>query len=782
MAYAQTTTYKEKDAIVIAPEQGTPDLTGLWYHINERQVALANSEFQRLQMAYPSWQVPADVQTELDRINGRLTTQQIAEPVLETPTVMAIEEALNTQQEASPERVMLEHFAQLSRQEKKAMDNDVFATLIGSGQTLHRADFYLLLGWAALDRGQLDIAQQQFERAMAVAKEKEDTQSAEQGVKSLYRIKTQQALNSHDMSLLQTLLNDSHVDVVLSVIEGAAWQQYKGQNYNGAYELFTLIENQEGQYLSLWSQGRRQQASDLACQINNQVFIQRCAESFAQQQFDFYREHEYKKSVHAAVQLQQVRPLSMDEQSLLGWAASKDGQSHIATAAFATVLHHSPNDEVIAKELIRLNEHNTDALEQLSGRFDVIHSILRANVAESTWWRKQFLLAYLNGDTRVTDAQTRDSFSVTYGVTTRSRSGEQGLGNFDVLTQTIGISDIYHNWQWHVGLDVVQFYAGEVQQNAWFADGQLSTPFNGITGFEDQNLRGELSYQAEDWNFYANVNYGMFDQPVDANLTGQLSASWFLPKVTLAASVIRKAKEDSMLSQTGTYNANHEQPWGYVMEDQVKLFAAYGLANNLSLSGTLQLSRLTGEGVKENNGFSLRADLAYNLAEWVSPMLDYWRVGPFVSYTAYSHNLSGFTYGNGGYFSPDYFVSAGAYTELLTLETHRWQVKLKGALGVTGLEEQDDPRFPLSTPEQLSGDNPSLGYNQSTGVSGNLMAEGQYRLTKNWIIAGYVGKAFAVEYQAFEAGIQIRWRGGKGNGVLSDELLLSSPRLSGFAL
>ena len=36
------------------------------------------------------------------------------------------------------------------------------------------------------------------------------------------------------------------------------------------------------------------------------------------------------------------------------------------------------------------------------------------------------------------------------------------------------------------------------------------------------------------------------------------------------------------------------------------------------------------------------------------------------------------------------------------------------------------------------------------------MAEGQYRINHNWIVAGYMEKA--VEYQAFEAGIQIRWQ------------------------
>ena len=64
------------------------------------------------------------------------------------------------------------------------------------------------------------------------------------------------------------------------------------------------------------------------------------------------------------------------------------------------------------------------------------------------------------------------------------------------------------------------------------------------------------------------------------------------------------------------------------------------------------------------------------------------------------------------------------------------------------------------------------------GVALEIIINGVVGIT----LAGYIGKAFAVEYQAFEAGIQIRWREGRGTGVTSDELLLSSPRLSGFAL
>jgi len=174
--------------------------------------------------------------------------------------------------------------------------------------------------------------------------------------------------------------------------------------------------------------------------------------------------------------------------------------------------------------------------------------------------------------------------------------------------------------------------------------------------------------------------------------------------------------------------------------------------------------------------------VSYDIATMISPMLDYWRVGPFLSYTSYDKNLSGFTVGNGGYFSPSQFVSIGGYSELLTLEALNWQVKLRSSLALSRVEQDDDLRFPIGGAFPTADENATLGESSDTGLSGNFMAEGQYRINHNWIVAGYIGKAFAVEYQAFEAGIQIRWREGRGAGVTSDELLLSSPRLSGFAL
>ena len=46
-AFGQTkTTYKEKDLGLLPAPNAQPDLTGLWYHINEKQIKQANDEYR----------------------------------------------------------------------------------------------------------------------------------------------------------------------------------------------------------------------------------------------------------------------------------------------------------------------------------------------------------------------------------------------------------------------------------------------------------------------------------------------------------------------------------------------------------------------------------------------------------------------------------------------------------------------------------------------------------------------------------------------------------------
>ena len=782
-AYGQAkTTYKEKDLGILPAQQDQPDLTGLWYHINERQIQQANEEFTRLKARYPTWQVPQEVETELNRINGRL--KGTIKPVVSAPRESL--QALKKQPDKPASKALpLEQFAQLTPKARANTSKQKVETLIALSNQLKRTDFYLLMGWTAIDKGMLEMATQQFSQAQQSAVRDIDKQSAQQGLNSVTGIKLQQALSLRDTTTLEQFLKSDNSGYVKEVLLGAAWQQYDLKNYDFADALFSLVNDNEGRYLSLSAQSSdtaKQSAFDLACSVNTEVFIRRCADGLASRQAQFYDTRRYKQSIESGEALARLRPLSVDEQALIGWAAKEIQDTTTATAAFERVLAKTPTDAVIANELVTINQDDEATLNRLALRYSAVKSILQERTTRNAWPRKQFWLAYQNRDARGVTAQTKDGLSAVYGINTRSRSGSEGLGNFDVLSQYIGIGSGYENWLWQVSLDYKQFYSGSPQVGDWFGNDQLSGAFSGISGFEDKGLRAEAHYQAPDFNFYANLEYAMFDQPVGAKVTGQISATKFLTSTTVAATLFRKAKEDSLLSQTGTFNADHAKPWGYVIESGIRGLVAHAVADNWSVAGTAQVSRLEGEQVADNSALSLRGDVSYDIATMISPMLDYWRVGPFLSYTSYDKNLSGFTVGNGGYFSPSQFVSIGGYSELLTLEALNWQVKLRSSLALSRVEQDDDLRFPIGGAFPTADENATLGESSDTGLSGNFMAEGQYRINHNWIVAGYIGKAFAVEYQAFEAGIQIRWREGRGAGVTSDELLLSSPRLSGFAL
>jgi tetratricopeptide (TPR) repeat protein len=788
-AVGQTkTTYKEKDLGLLPSQQVQPDLTGLWYHINERQVKQANDEFGRLKALYPGWQVPKEVETELNRLNGRLKDTlkpAPAKPPVSDEPKRASQERESTLLKASPKVPALEEFAQLTPKARANASEQQVRRLVELSNQLKRTDFYLLMGWTAIDKGMLNIATQQFSMALETAVRDIDKQSAQQGLDSVTGIRLQQALALRDFEALETFLELDNSNYVKDVLIGEAWQQYDAKNYTFSEALFHLVDDDEGKYLALIAQeteSAKQDAFALACSINTDVFIRRCADALATRQAQFYDSMRYKQSIEAGEALSQLRRLSLDEQALIGWAAKEIQDTTTATAAFERVLSKTPNDSVIANELVSLNQSDDTTLNRLALKYSEVKRILQERTSRNAWPRKQFWLAYQNDDPREVLSQTKDGLSAVYGTNTRNRSGGEGLGNFDVLSQYVGIGSAYYNWLWQVSLDYKQFYSGRPQVGDWFGSDQLSGEFSGISGFEDTALRAEAFYQAPDFNFYANLEYAMFDQPVGTKVTGQISATKFLTSTTVAATLFRKAKEDSLLSQTGTFNANHAKPWGYVIESGMRGLVAHAVADKWSVAGTAQVSRLEGEQVADNSAFSLRGDVSYDIATMISPKLDYWRVGPFLSYTSYDKNLSGFTVGNGGYFSPSQFISIGGYSELLTLEALNWQIKLRSSLALSRVEQDDDLRFPIGGAFPTADGNATLGESSDTGLSGNFMAEGQYRFNNNWIAAGYIGKAFAVEYQAFEAGIQIRWRSGKGNGVTSDELLLSSPRISGFAL
>lgn len=779
-SYAQVkTTYENNNVDIPTIDEQAPDTTGLWFHIRKKQVRLANDELGRLRALYPAWTVPKEILSAIYTLNN---PTRVASPSTSI-------ESLDNQVAVVPkpaEDAALRAFASLSEKKRLRVSEAQFGKLSTLAISLANFDYHMLLGWTAIDKQWWNNAQLHFDYANTLSRSTYEANGAQEGLRTITDQKVQGYLNNNAISSIVAMFGGQDEPYIKSLVSGRAWQYYDNKDYEQALVLFDAVDDSESVWLTYTAMGDTDAAGQIACDLaNTERFIKRCADHWAQQQVQAYEDEAYQASINAAYELKKIRRLTPDEQALLGWAAKNTSQTRVASNAFEAVLQVDPSNSDIAFALYQLSRDDNTQRDRLAKTYPAIAALQASELHASAWPRKQFLLAFNTQEPRVTAAQTKDAFTVTAGLHSLSRSGFRGLGRFDQLNSYISIGDIYNGVRWQVAFDYGERYSGAPKTNDWFGDSQLSQPFGGITGFEDTGVRAELEYQKEGATYYANVAYRFFEQPVDATLTGQLSGTWYLPKTTVAATLFRQPKQDSLLSNTGTFNAERTAPWGYAIEDGVSMLVAHNIKPLWTVAATASASQIGGEFIKDNNQVSLRIDVNKNIGEAVSPQLDYWRVGPFLSYSTYDDNLSGFTYGQGGYFSPEQFISVGMYTELLTLEAKYWQVKLAGSLGYSRIEEGSSPRFPLGLPNDVIGNELSdsqIEASSQNGVAGQLLAEGQYRITNSWIVAGYVRKSYAVEFEDMSMGIQIRYRGGKGEGVTSDELMLSSPRLSGFAL
>ncbi len=136
----------------------------------------------------------------------------------------------------------------------------------------------------------------------------------------------------------------------------------------------------------------------------------------------------------------------------------------------------------------------------------------------------------------------------------------------------------------------------------------------------------------------------------------------------------------------------------------------------------------------------------------------------------YSHNNDAFTYGMGGYFSPQAYFLANIP---LTWSGHyltRWHYNIVASLGVQAFQENTTPLYPQVTPP-ISYEN-SLTYTipggatygdltlpaiTSVGPNYDLRAQTAYQINSHWFAGGFVSANNTRNFAATSAGFYVRF-------------------------
>ena len=221
-----------------------------------------------------------------------------------------------------------------------------------------------------------------------------------------------------------------------------------------------------------------------------------------------------------------------------------------------------------------------------------------------------------------------------------------------------------------------------------------------------------------------------------SNFVGGVSLAERFDDFTLRGSLSRRAVTDSLLSYAGTSDPRTGEVWGGVVKTGGRIDAGYG-DDSGGLYASIGYAGLTGQGVKANSEFE-------------SSVGGYWRlyqtpdtratVGVSMTALGYRENLSYFTLGHGGYFSPQNYFSFGMPMDIAGRKG-RFSYQLGGDIGVRYVRQDRAPYYPTNAGMQASWESqvkllPSLATyfayydaESSTGFGYNLAGSFEYLLT-----------------------------------------------------
>uniref|UniRef100_UPI0035B30DE9 cellulose synthase subunit BcsC-related outer membrane protein n=1 Tax=Chitinimonas sp. TaxID=1934313 RepID=UPI0035B30DE9 len=346
-------------------------------------------------------------------------------------------------------------------------------------------------------------------------------------------------------------------------------------------------------------------------------------------------------------------------------------------------------------------------------------------------------------------------------VQSRSKPGDAGLSKLQQWEAPLEL-----RWpqgvlgRWFVQLDPVRLDAGTIVANQpdaseRFGQSRLLAP-QGLESNQQQRARGVaigLGWQSEAWRWdIGSTPLGFAVQDVVGGVRWRDELPWGQLQLALS----RRPLTSSLLSFAGARDPVSGEVWGGVRQNGLDLrwsndFGRY------SANASLNLSVLTGRNLPSNPHAELRLALDRTLIDRPNQFLS---VGAAVNLWHYQRDLSAYTFGQGGYYSPQAYASLSLPIEY---EGHagRWAWSLRGALGASVSRSTASPWYPGRPELQAATGNPLFTESRGHGISRSLRAAIEYRAsaTVRWGLEGALDRS--AFYTPNYLGLYLRYDLGK---------------------
>ncbi len=209
----------------------------------------------------------------------------------------------------------------------------------------------------------------------------------------------------------------------------------------------------------------------------------------------------------------------------------------------------------------------------------------------------------------------------------------------------------------------------------------------------------------DDWSADIGTTPLGFDQTTWVGRAGITRSLW---DVKWTPYVSRRPMTNSLLSFAGTKDPVTNKEWGGVIANNIGVDLSYDQGGADGLWGSLKVGNLKGENVASNQREQWMGGYYYKLINQSNARLS---VGVSNMLWHYQKDLSDYTWGNGGYYSPQHYLSFGlpvTYAKRM----QDWSVQISSSLSHSWSETSSQ--------------------SQSWGYSTELL--GEYRVTPHWFV------------------------------------------------
>lgn len=483
---------------------------------------------------------------------------------------------------------------------------------------------------------------------------------------------------------------------------------------------------------------------------------------------DYYELGRYGQSLEYMQKAAACRPLTRNEQIILAWDYYYTKNYEQSSALFQKLYQNSRDEqsaEGLYASLSKMQDY--DQLELLSTGGGPLKRIYKTYDAQRYYKAGLFRASQATGGDKIyPELVNLNSPSVSLGIGYRSKSGTEGegalqTGIFPIIQGQFAPTDKTIITAW---LNRVTLNAGDLGLGAQVGNvPEEYTPylFEPQTEFNDLWEFG-IGFAYQDWwSYYFQLSTTPQNGPLTARPVGNAGIIYRDLQGYVQGEIYSKSIKESILSYIGMKDPYTGQTWGRVVETGGSLSIFRSIGNKNTIYARASYGWIDGSNTEDNTHFSGVIALAH---EFTVPGYEYVTVGPAVSYETFDNNQNHFTYGNGGYFSPQYLLQGLIQAQFLTKEGRKWLAGGSAGIGLQNNKQNASPYFPLKS------DGREFPSTESTTGIGLINVTGGYLINPNWMIGGSAGYSVTADYNEGYINIWVRYFFEPRNGLVRDDL------------